>query len=59
MFYLHARTTVDAVTYAPDEPGLLRLREQAKDLQFEPQARIKMAQVLRSVVSICGYLRDE
>ena len=46
------------VTYAPDEHDELRLiiwlRENPKDPQFEPHARIKMVQVLGSPLYICG-----
>ena len=40
------------VTYAPEEPQLFWLRETPEDPQFEPHARIKMAQVLGSLVYI-------
>ena len=42
--YLHALTTVDSVTYAPDELRLMWLREKKpEDSEFEPHAGIKMA----------------
>ena len=40
------------VVYALDELRLFWLREKAEDPQFEPHARIKMAQVLGSIMYI-------
>ena len=40
------------VTYAPDKPQLFWLQEKPEDPQFEPNAGIKMVQVLGSPVYI-------
>ena len=50
--YLHAQTPVH--TCAPDESWLFWSQEKPEYPQFEPHARIKMAQVLGSLLYICG-----
>ena len=40
------------LSYAPDEPQLFLSREQPEDPQFEPHARIKMAQGMVSPSSV-------
>ena len=46
----------DCSTYAPDESRLFWSQEKPEYPQFEPHARIKMAQVLGSLVYICGWI---
>ena len=46
---LYLQTAVDAVNM------LILFTKKPEDPQFEPYARIKMAQVLGSLVFICGY----
>ena len=50
---LSSRSYMQA-TYAPDEPWLFWLREEPEDTQIQPHVRIKMVQVLGSLVFICG-----
>ena len=50
------------VACTSDKPQLIWLQEKPKDPQFEPHARIKMAQVLGSPLYICsspkGHLQE-
>ena len=50
--YLHARTTVDACDIRTWRTTVILITGNPKDPQFEPHARIKMAQVLGSPVYI-------
>ena len=56
MFVLMLWTQYIQVTYILDEPWLIWSGEKPKDPQFKPHAKIKMAQVLRSLVYICGII---
>ena len=46
------------VTHSLDKPPLFWLQENLKTPQIEPNAGIKMAQVLVSLVYICGVTRS-
>ena len=56
---LHAQTTVHAGNTRTWQTTIILITENPKDPQFEPHARIKMAQVLGSLVYICGNDRHE
>ena len=43
------------VTYGPDEPQVILVTGKPKDPQLEPHARIKMMQVLGSLVYVCHH----
>ena len=53
-FVFTHRSQYRHVTYAPDEPQLVWLRKSPEDSQIHPHTGIKMAQVLWSLVYICG-----
>ena len=55
VFYLHAQTAADAVTYTHlMNRGYFDNKKKPEDPKIEPHARKKMVQVLGSLVYICG-----
>ena len=53
--YLYAQTTVNAGDICTWRTTVILITEKPKDPQFEPRAGMKMAQVLKSFLYICGY----
>ena len=60
VFYLHAQTAVDAGDLRTWRTVVILITGKLEDPQFEPHARIKMTQVLRSplfLYDLCQRLR--